>query len=60
MGVYCRKLEAGVHRTYLGAIERGIRNPTLKNITLIARALGVSLSELFDYDQGDAFGPKPA
>ena len=44
--------EAGVHRTYLGGIERGERNPTLKNIALIARALGVSLAELFAYDEG--------
>jgi len=40
---------AGVHRTYLGGIERGERNPSLKNIALIAEALGVSLSELFHF-----------
>ncbi|MDP4279706.1 MAG: helix-turn-helix transcriptional regulator [Dehalococcoides mccartyi] len=38
---------AGVHRTYLGGIERGERNPSLKNIDAIARALKVSLSDLF-------------
>jgi len=38
---------AGVHRTYLGGIERGERNPALKNIAAIAEALGVTLSELF-------------
>ena len=38
---------AGVHRTYLGGIERGERNPALKNIAEIAKALGVTLSELF-------------
>ncbi|MEN8494773.1 helix-turn-helix transcriptional regulator [Dehalococcoides sp. THU3] len=38
---------AGVHRTYLGGIERGERNPSLKNIYAIARALKVSLSDLF-------------
>ena len=37
----------GVHRTYLGGIERGERNPSLKNIDLIANALGISLAELF-------------
>ena len=45
---------ASVHRTYLGSIERGERNPSLKNITGIAQALGVTLSELFrfaDHDQ---------
>jgi transcriptional regulator with XRE-family HTH domain len=39
--------KAGVHRTYLGGIERGERNPSLKNIAAIAEALGVALSELF-------------
>jgi transcriptional regulator with XRE-family HTH domain len=38
---------AKVHRTYLGSIERGERNPALKNIAAIAKALEVSLSELF-------------
>ncbi len=39
--------KAGVHRTYLGGIERGERNPSLKNIDSIANALGISLAELF-------------
>ncbi|KSV17373.1 DNA-binding protein [Dehalococcoides mccartyi] len=38
---------ASVHRTYLGGIERGERNPSLKNIYAIAQALKVSLSDLF-------------
>jgi transcriptional regulator with XRE-family HTH domain len=38
---------AGVHRTYLGGIERGERNPSLRNIAAIAKALGVSISDLF-------------
>ena len=40
----------GVHRTYLGGIERGERNPALKNIAAIAEALDVSLPELFQFD----------
>jgi transcriptional regulator with XRE-family HTH domain len=40
---------ADIHRTYLGGIERGERNPALKNIAAIAKALGVSLSELFSF-----------
>ena len=39
--------KAGVHRTYLGGIERGERNPSLKNIDSIANALGITLAELF-------------
>jgi transcriptional regulator with XRE-family HTH domain len=41
--------KAGVHRTYLGSIERGERNPSLKNIVAIARALDIELSEFFDF-----------
>ena len=42
--------EANMHRTYLGGIERGERNPALKNIEAIASALGVSLSDLFHFE----------
>lgn len=38
----------GLHRTYVGGIERGERNPTVKNIAAIARALGISLAELVE------------
>ncbi len=37
---------AGVHRTYIGMIERAEKNITLININKIAKALGVSLSDL--------------
>jgi len=33
-------------RTYVGGIERGERNPTLKNLQKIADALNISISEL--------------
>jgi transcriptional regulator with XRE-family HTH domain len=33
-------------RTYIGGIERGERNLSLKSIELIARTLGISISEL--------------
>jgi len=39
--------EVGVHRTYLGFVERGERNPTLTKIEKIAKALGVSIQDLF-------------
>lgn len=35
-----------LHRTYIGAIERGERNVSLENIVGIARALRVQPSEL--------------
>jgi transcriptional regulator with XRE-family HTH domain len=42
--------EVGVHRTYMGFIERGERNPTLLNLYKISRALDLTLHELFGFD----------
>lgn len=39
---------AGVHRTYVGMIERGEKNITLLNIEKFARALGVRTKDLID------------
>lgn len=38
--------KCGLDRTYVGGIERGERNVAIRNIALIADALGISLSEL--------------
>jgi transcriptional regulator with XRE-family HTH domain len=37
---------AGLHRTYIGMIERSERNITLINAEKVAHALGVNISEL--------------
>lgn len=37
---------AGLHRNYIGGIERGERNVALVNIVRLAKALGVLPSEL--------------
>lgn len=39
--------KAGVHRTYIGMIERAEKNITLENIQKIAGALQIKLSEIF-------------
>ncbi len=38
---------AGLDRTYYAGIERGERNPSIKQLAKIARALNVSLTVLF-------------
>jgi len=38
--------ECGLDRTYLGGIERGERNVAIRNLALIAKSLGISMSEL--------------
>jgi transcriptional regulator with XRE-family HTH domain len=37
---------AGLHRTYVGSVERGERNISLANIHRLADALGVTSAEL--------------
>lgn len=37
---------AEIHRTYLGAVERGEKNVSFKNLYKIAKALKVSVSDL--------------
>ena len=42
---------AGMHRTYLGGVERGERNVGLLNVLRIARSLGVAPAGLLrDFD----------
>ena len=39
-----------MHVTYLPGIERGIRNPSLKNIRALALALDVPTADLFNFE----------
>jgi len=38
--------EVGIHRTYIGDVERGLRNLGLLNVDRIAHALGTDLAGL--------------
>ena len=40
--------KAGVHRTYIGMIERAEKNITLLNVQKIAAAFGVSVASLLE------------
>ena len=42
--------ESGLHWTFVGQVERGTRNPSLKNVLRLARGLGVDPAELFRDD----------
>ena len=39
--------KCGVHRTFMGTVERGESNLSFQNIAKVAATLGVSLSALF-------------
>lgn len=40
-------LKCDLHRTFVGSVERGERNVAILNLRLIARALRISLADLF-------------
>ena len=44
---------AGLHRAYIGQIERGEKNIGLKNLEKIAKALNVSIKVLLDISAVD-------
>jgi len=44
---------AGLHRAYVGQIERGEKNIGLKNIEKIAKALNVNIKVLLDISSVD-------
>ena len=39
----------GLDRTYISGVERGVRNPSLRSIERLAKALKVKVSELVDF-----------
>lgn len=39
----------GLDRSYISGVERGARNPSIKNITKLAKALKVKVSDLTDF-----------
>lgn len=41
--------KTGLHKNYIGMIERGERNPSLINIQVIANGLEITISELMKF-----------
>ncbi len=41
--------KAGMHFTYIGQIERGVRNPSLINLYKLSKALKVSAGNLLPF-----------
>ena len=52
---------SGLHRTYIGQIERGEKNISFNNLLKVAGVLGVTLSALLEeLESGRAANPKAA
>jgi transcriptional regulator with XRE-family HTH domain len=41
--------KCGLHKNYIGMVERGERNPSLINIEIIAKGLKISISDLMKF-----------
>lgn len=53
--------EAGIHRTYVSQLERGLKSPSLRTLHRISKVLGISLSELLalvEQEAGDVFSDR--
>ena len=52
LGISQEKLAemSGLHRTYIGMLERGERNITVYNMYKISRALEIEIKELFPHE----------
>jgi transcriptional regulator with XRE-family HTH domain len=48
-----------LHRTYISLLERGINSPSLRTLTKLSRALGVTLTEMASaFEQALAVHPE--
>jgi transcriptional regulator with XRE-family HTH domain len=52
-------VDAGLDRTYLGGIERGLANPTVAILDRLARALSIEVADLFKVPSRSSPRPKP-
>ncbi|UXS51227.1 MULTISPECIES: helix-turn-helix domain-containing protein [Agrobacterium] len=52
-------LEAGIDRSYVGRVERGMENVTVSTLEAISLTLDVHVSELFSVVDDKLASPKP-
>jgi len=50
---------SGLHRTYIGSVERGERNISVDNMERIAQALGVDITNLLAVPGGAVVSDSP-
>lgn len=41
--------KSGIHVTYLSGVERGLRNPSIRNVRRLAQALELPTKQLFSF-----------
>jgi transcriptional regulator with XRE-family HTH domain len=51
--------DAGLDRTYISGIERGLENPTVAVLEQLARALGARVTDLFAPPRSGEPAPRP-
>ena len=51
-------VDAGIDRSYVGRLERGIENPTVETLDKLAAALAVSTAEFLLIPKADERPPK--
>jgi transcriptional regulator with XRE-family HTH domain len=52
-------IDAGIDRTYVSRLERGLENPTVRILDQIAQALDAGIVEFFVVPNPDELPPKP-
>src|SRR5437016_4264416 len=52
-------VDASIDRTYVGGLERGVENPTVRLLEQLAQALSIHISEFFRVPTAGETRPKP-
>jgi transcriptional regulator with XRE-family HTH domain len=52
-------VDAGIDRTYVSRLERGLENPTVVVLEKLARAMSTNIEEFFRVPRAGEAAPKP-